>query len=292
MKLSLSTRIAESFSDKEKTAVPFEEFSHLAKDNGYHAICMRASVAGIQSPKERVVEIHHIIDGLNLAVSMVTGDFAIPQNSERGPDALRNITPYLDLAESFPCGLMRICMKKEEDISWVERACDEAAERGIRLVHQCHAASLFETIEGSVEVLRRVDRPNFGIIYEPANLRICGQAYGLEALQAFEPYLFNVYLQNYMPNPEGKANVETWVRGVVHFDHIPLHDPRGVNWHEVFDALEAVGYDGYVTVHQALAEIMSPAEAAQVSADYLRSLQKFDSYPDPLAGTMGRRIQF
>ena len=292
MKLSLSTRIAESFSDKEKAAVPFEEFAQLAKDNGYHAICMRASVAGIQSPMERVVEIHHIINRLDLTVSMVTGDFAIPQNSERGPGALRNISPYLDLAEAFPCGLMRICMKREEDISWVERACDEAAERGIRLAHQCHAASLFETIEGSVEVLRRVDRPNFGIIYEPANLRMCGQAYGLEALQAFEPYLFNVYFQNYLPNPEGKANVETWVRGAVHFDHIPLHDPRGVNWHEVFDALEAVGYDGYVTVHQALAEIMSPAEAAQVSADYLRSLHRFEDYPDPLAGTMGRRIQF
>ncbi len=292
MKLSLSTRIAESFSDKEKAAVPFEEFSQLAKDNGYHAICMRASVAGIQSPKERVVEIHHIINRLDLTVSMVTGDFAIPQNSERGPDALRNITPYLDLAEAFPCGLMRICMKKEEDISWVESACDEAAERGIRLAHQCHAASLFETIDGSMEVLWRVDRPNFGIIYEPANLRMCGQAYGLEALQAFEPYLFNVYLQNYMPNPEGSANVETWVRGTVYFDHIPLHDPSGVNWHEVFDALEAVGYDGYVTVHQALAEIMSPAEAAQVSADYLRSLHRFEDYPDPLAGTMGRRIQF
>lgn len=292
MKLSLSTRIAESFSDKEKAAVPFEDFSELAKDNGYHAICMRASIAGIQSPKERVTAVRQIIDRLSLTVSMVTGDFAIPQNSARGPDGLRNITPYLDLAEAFPCGLMRICMKKEEDIAWMERACDEAAERGIRLAHQCHAASLFETIEGSVEVLRRVNRPNFGIIYEPANLRMCGQPYGLEALNAFEPYLFNVYLQNYLPNPEGKANVETWVRGTVYFDHIPLHDPRGVNWHEVFDALKTVGYDGYVTVHQALAEIMAPAEAAHVSADYLRTLQKFEDYPDRLAGTMGRRIQF
>jgi hypothetical protein len=32
-----------------------------------------------------------------------------------------------------------------------------------------------------------------------------------------------------------------------------------------------------VTVHQALAEIMAPAEAAQISADYLHSLQKFES---------------
>ena len=277
MKLSLSARIAESFFDKEKAVVPFEDLAQLARDNGYHAVCMRASVAGIQSPKERVAEVRKILDHLDLNVSMVTGDFAIPENFERGPNALRNITPYLDLAEAFPCGLMRICMKKEEDIPWAQRASDEAAERGMRLAHQCHVASLFETIEGSVDVLRRVDRPNFGIIYEPANLRMCGQAYGVEALNAFEPYLFNVYLQNYLSNPEGKENIETWVRGAICFDHIPLQDPRGVNWREVFDALETVGYDGYVTVHQALAEIMAPAEAAQVSADYLRSLQNFET---------------
>ncbi len=277
MKLSLSARIAEAFFKKEESIVPFEDLAQLARDNGYHAICMRASVAGIQSPKERVAEVRQILDHLNLNVSMVTGDFAIPENFEQGPDALRNITPYLDLAEAFPCDLMRICMKKEEDIPWAQRASDEAAERGIRLAHQCHVASLFETIEGSVDVLRRIDRANFGIIYEPANLRMCGQAYGVEALNAFKPYLFNVYLQNYLPNPEGRANIETWVRGVIHFDHIPLHDPRGVNWREVFDALQTVGYDGYVTVHQALAEIMAPAEAAQISADYLCSLQKFES---------------
>ena len=85
MKLSLSTRIAESFSDKEKAAVPFEDFSELAKDNGYHAICMRASVAGTHSSKERVVEVRRILDSLDLKVSMVTGDFAIPENLERGP---------------------------------------------------------------------------------------------------------------------------------------------------------------------------------------------------------------
>jgi sugar phosphate isomerase/epimerase len=274
MKMSLSARIAESFYDKKIAAVPFEDLAELAKDNGYGAICMRASVAGIQSPNERITSVRQTLDQLGLKVSMVTGDFAIPENFERGPNALRNITLYLNLAEAFACDLLRICMKKEEDISWAQRASDEAAERGMRLAHQCHVASLFETIEGSLDVLRRVNRSNFGIIYEPANLKMCGEVYGLEALNAFRPYLFNVYLQNYLDNPEGKEHIETWVRGMFRFDHIPLHDPRGVDWREVFDALEAVGYDGYVTVHQALAEIMAPAEAARVSADFLRSLRE------------------
>ena len=272
MKMSLSARIAESFYDKKIASVPFEDVAQMAKENGYSAICMRASVAGIQSPNDRITSVRQTIDRLGLKVSMVTGDFAIPENLERGPDGLRNITPYLNLAEAFVCDLLRICMKSEEDISWAQRASDEAAERGIRLAHQCHVASLFETIEGSVDVLRRVNRPNFGIIYEPANLKMCGETYGLEALNAFRPYLFNVYLQNYLDNPEGKEHIETWVHGMFYFDHIPLHDPRGVDWREVFDALDAVGYDGYVTVHQALAEIMAPAEAARVSAEFLRSL--------------------
>ena len=272
MKMSLSARIAESFYDKKIATVPFEDLAQLGKDNGYGAICMRASVAGIQSPNDRVASVRQTLDRLGLKVSMVTGDFAIPENLERGPDGLRNITPYLDLAEAFECDLLRICMKSEEDISWAQQASDEAAERGIRLAHQCHVASLFETIEGSLDVLRRVNRPNFGIIYEPANLKMCGETYGIEALNAFKPYLFNVYLQNYLDNPEGKEHIETWVRGIFYFDHIPLHDPRGVDWREVFDALDAVGYVGYVTVHQALAEIMAPAEAARVSAEFLRSL--------------------
>lgn len=276
MKLSLSSRIAESFYDKTIATLPFEDVAQLAKENGYRAICMRASVAGIQSSIDRVKSVRQTLDQLGLRVSMVTGDFAIPENLEPGPGVLRNITPYLNLAEAFACDLLRVCMKREEDIAWAQRASDEAAERGMRLAHQCHVASLFEMIEGSLDVLERVNRPNFGIIYEPANLKMCGETYGIEALNAFKPYLFNVYLQNYLDNPDGKEHIETWVRGLYRFDHIPLHDPRGVDWRQVFDALDAVGYDGYVTVHQALAEIMAPAEAAQVSADFLRSLREAD----------------
>ena len=89
MKLSLSTRIAESFSDKEKAAVPFEEFSQLAKDNGYHAICMRASAAGIQSPKERIAEVRQAhgdgADGLEVARRLAaTMDAVVHAAYEKG----------------------------------------------------------------------------------------------------------------------------------------------------------------------------------------------------------------
>ena len=162
MKLSLSVRVAEKFDNKREASLTIEQLTQLAKDDGYAALCMRASQAGTHTDPEVVKGISKRIHDAGLAVSMVTGDFFVPQNDENGPDGLRNITPYLDLAEAFGADLIRVCMKKEGDIEWAGKAADEAKERGIRLAHQAHNASLFETVEGSVDVLKRVGRENFG----------------------------------------------------------------------------------------------------------------------------------
>src|SRR5262245_20429057 len=225
MKLSLSVRIAEAPGTKDRALMGMEELARLAAANGYAAVCMRASQAGIDTPREQVAAIRRMLDAQGLAVSMVTGDIPIPANDANAPRALRNIAPYLDLAEALGADLIRIGMKSAEDIAWAQRASDAARERGIRLAHQCHTASLFETVEGSLVVLRAVGRPNFGLIYEPANLELCGQPYGPEVIARFAPYLFNVYLQNQLLTPDGRAGLETWTRGPVRYDHIPLHDP-------------------------------------------------------------------
>jgi sugar phosphate isomerase/epimerase len=271
MKLSLSARIAESFSDKTKSTLTLDQLVSIARSNNFLALCMRASQGGIHTPKDRLQEMARTIRSAGLPVSMITGDFAVPSNNDEGPNCLRNIAPYLDLAETFGSSLIRICMKKQEDIAWAQRASDAARERNIRLAHQSHCASLFETVAGSLDVLRRVNRTNFGIIYEPANWLISGQDYGPDTIKKLQPWLFNVYVQNHLLRPEGKASVDTWTRGRVPLDHIGLWDKGGVNFEKVFEGLHALGYSGYVTVHQAFAEIMTPADAARRSHQYLRS---------------------
>lgn len=269
-KLSLSVRVAEAFDSKEKSTLAIDQLIDLARSNGHRALCMRASQAGIHSPRETVAEMRRKIDRAGLVVSMVTGDFNVPSNNDQGPDGLRRITPYLDLAEAFGSNLIRICMKKEEDILWAQGASDEAKERGIRLAHQSHCASLFETVEGSLRTLQAVGRANFGIIYEPANWMIAGQDYGRKTIQRLRPYLFNVYVQNHRLTPEGKASVTTWNRGVVRLEHIGLWETGGVDFSEVFAGLDTVGYQGFVTVHQAFAGIMPVEEAVEKSSRYLR----------------------
>ena len=272
MKLSLSVRVAEAFDSKDKTSMTAGELVTLAKSIGFDAICMRASLAGVQSPLELVNEIRRKIDKAGLIVSMVTGDIAVPSNNEHGPDGLRRIRPYLDLAEAFGAGLIRICMKKDEDIAWARKASDEARERRIKLAHQSHCASLFETVEGSLRVLRAVNRPNFGLIYEPANWMISGQDYGRKTLQRLKPYIFNVYVQNHRLTPDGQAAVETWSKGKVPLDHIGVWQKGGVNFEEVFAGLRSIDYRHFVTVHQAFAGVMPVEEAVRKSYQYLKPL--------------------
>jgi sugar phosphate isomerase/epimerase len=272
MKLSLSVRVAEKFNNKKESSLTIDQLIQLAKSHRYEALCMRASQAGIHTPAETVRQMQRKIRDAGLAVSMITGDFAVPQNDEHGPEGLRNIAPYLDLAEALQSNLIRICMKKEEDIAWAQRAADQAKERSIRLAHQSHHASLFETVEGSLDVLKKVRRPNFGLIYEPANWMLVEEPYGREVIQRLRDYIFNVYLQNHRVNPNAQSAVISWKKGRVGIDHIGLWERGGVRFEEVFLALHDIGYRGYVTVHQAFEGVMSVADAARRSAEYLHPL--------------------
>ena len=274
MKLSLSVRVAESFSNKRESTIPLGDLARIAAGAGYDAICMRASVVGVHSAAGAAARVRRAVAEHGLAISMVTADFAVPENSAEGPNSLRRITPSLDLAEALGTDLIRICMKTEEDIVQAQRAADEARERDIRLAHQSHTRSLFETVEGSVAVLKAVGRSNFGIIYEPANLSLCGQEYGETTLRTFQPWLFNVYMQNHTPEPDGLQPMETWTRGEVMSTLRPLDAPGGIDFPSIFDGLRAIGYDGCVTMHQAFGGDMTPQEATRRTATFLRGLME------------------
>lgn len=271
MKLSLSVRIAEA-ACKTKLNVPFDELVGLAKELGYSAVCMRASAGGVETSVATLHDMRQAVEDAGLYVSMVTADADVPLNNDDGPNSLRNIEPSLYVAKILGSDLIRVCLKNEGDIEHAQRAADTAAEHGIRLAHQCHTTTLFEQVDRSLEVLDRIGRKNFGLIYEPANLMLCGEDYGIETLKRFQPYLMNVYLQNHRVDEGGPVELETWCLGNRRFHHIPIWESGGVDFPAMASALKAIGYDGCVTIHQAYAEIMGPREAAVSSADYLRSL--------------------
>ncbi len=272
MKLSLSVRVAESFTNKRISTVPFPELARTAAQAGYAALCLRASVVSIDDDEAKRAAIRTTLQDCHLAVSMVTGDFMVPENSVAGPSCLRHITPYLDLCADMGSDLIRVCIKYADDIAWAQRAADEARERAIRLAHQCHTASRFETVDQSLEVLQQINRPNFGLIYEPANLALCGQSYGPDTLARFAPHLFNVYLQNHAPDPAGTLVMPTWSQGKVPSTLYRFPDAAGIDMPGVILALKQVGYAGYVTLHHTQLDRLTPLAAAVESARYLQNL--------------------
>lgn len=275
MKLSLSTRVAESPTDKSVALMPLAEIAGLAKSNGYLGLSMRASQVGVQSSAAELALARRTVDDDGLSVSMVTGDIDVVVNNDQAQMSLRNITPHLDLAEAMGSRFVRVMMKSESDIVWAKRAAAEAAERDITLAHQCHTKSLLETVEFGLKALKAIDHPNFGVTFEPANLMLASQPYLADAVQAFRPWIVNVYFQNHRMHPAGTHTQETWVDGPVSFDLIPLDDASGVDFGAILEELDKTGYDGWVTVHQNIADGIDVASGVASFAQHLRTLHDF-----------------
>lgn len=272
MQLSLSVRIAEEFLSKEQARLDLAELARLAREAGYDSLCMRASQVGVQHSADEQQRAAALIRDSGLSVTMVTGDFHTVYNNDRGPNALRNIAPFLDLASALGAPLIRVALKSDDDIPHAQQAADEAAARGINLAHQCHTQSLFETLDGIERTLKLIDRPNFGLIYEPANLELCGQDYGPAAIERLAPFIMNVYLQNHRLKPDGNVTLHTWCRGDVSFDLIPIHADDGIDFNRVFAGLAAIGYRRPVTAHQSGLPDEPTAVTATATANYLREL--------------------
>lgn len=268
MKLSMSVRVAETPQRKDQATMAFEPLMQLAAGLGYEGVSMRASQASIDTPAAEAARMKRFLDDLGLRVSMCTGTVSLAANDEQATAPLRNITPHLDLAEWFGCDLVRIMIKKPADIPWTQRAADIARDRNMRLVHQTHIRTMCETVAETLDIVRQVDRPNFGITYEPSNLAICGDDYGPERIHQLSPYLFNVYLQNWHIHPKGEMTIGT-NKGEVQADQPPLSAPRGLELDRVFAGLRKIDYLGWVTVHQALGPGETVEQAARDSYNTL-----------------------
>lgn len=272
MKLALSVRIAESSSRKDVAAVPIEVLAPLARAAGFEGLSMRASALSVDTPAERVAAVRALLDREGLAVSMVMGNVALAANTPDAPDCLRDIDPHLDLAAALGARLVRVMMHRPDDIPALQRAADRAAARGLTLAHQTHWGTLCETVDEALDLVATVDRPNFGITYEPANLLACGGDYGPEAIRRLPPHLVNVYFQNVRLNESGSHSFRSRRRGPVALDYVALDDPSGIDVRPLIAALRGVGYEGWFSVHQPLRAGQTVEDAVAEAARVFRPL--------------------
>jgi sugar phosphate isomerase/epimerase len=310
IKLSLSGRISEPIGQVTNLKpLTYDEFLHIAKSTGYDAVCLRPLQCSISTPLEDMVEMARKTKEAGLKVSMVTCDGDQPPNNDCSPFALLNIAPRLAMAEIFGAKLIRCQIKKPEQLGWAQRACDEAKERGLSIVHLSHPGSLFSTVEDAIDSLKRINRPNFGLTYEPVNWMDKPKGYGPDVIKSVAPWIFNVYSQNQKvvaagtPVGDGQsagagasaeqASVESCVvaagRGVARpprgaaapisggsgpgsatARNLALWEPGGINFDAVFQGLHEIGYTGYFTVHSRTSQGITPIDLATRSFAFLK----------------------
>lgn len=272
MKLSLSVRIAESPKRKDVAAIPIEALAPRAAALGFQGLSMRASVVSVDSPPERVAEVRRLLDLHGLAVSLVTGDVPLAANDAWATEALHGIAPYLDLAEALGARHIRVMMHGEKDIALAQRAADMAAERGLALAHQTHWGTLFETVDEALDVLARVDRDNFGVTFDPANVMACGGVYGPAAVRRLAPYLFDVHFQDIVLDAESPVAFRSRHKGRAGVRYVPLDDHGGIDIRPILGALREVGYDGWFTMHQPLRDGQTAEDAMAEAAGFFKPL--------------------
>lgn len=272
MKLALSVRIAELESQKDRAFLPIEQLAPMARELGFAGLSMRASVVSVDSPPGRVPEARRILDENQLRTSMVTGDVALAANRGDVARILREPMPYVTLAQALGCELLRVMVRSDQEIELLKTACDTVAEHGIRLAHQTHWNTLLETVDQALEVVKRVDRPNFGVTFEPANLMICGSEYGRRAVERLAPYLFNAYFQNMRIVPGGPVVWRPMDREPVAAEYAPIGDRSAIDVGEMVAALRDVGYDGWFSVHQPLQPGQSVEDAIREAHAALHDL--------------------
>jgi sugar phosphate isomerase/epimerase len=270
VKFALSVRVAESAKRKDVADVPIEELAPMAAAAGFAAISMRASVAGVTTPAARIAEVRSLLSAQGLGVSMVTGDVALAANTPDATDALKDIEPYLDLADAFGAKLVRVMMHDAADIPRAQKAADRAAQRGVSLAHMTHWGTLIETSEDALAIVAEVDRPNFRVVLEPANMLASGEAWTPVVVAALAPHLENVFFQNIVLDPGSPVTFRSRRQGPVGVRYVPLEDISGLDGAALIRALADVGYDGWFTMHQPLRPGQTTPEAIAEAAEFLR----------------------
>jgi sugar phosphate isomerase/epimerase len=295
IKLSLSGRISEPIGQVNNLKpLTYDEFLHIARSTGYDAVCLRPLQCSISTPLDQMVEMARKTRQAGLKVSMVTCDTDQPPNNDCSPFALLNMAPRLQMAEIFATKMIRCQIKRPEQLGWAQRACDEARERGLWIVHLSHPATLFWNVDDAIDCLKKINRPNFGLVYEPVNWMNTPQGYGRDVIKSVAPWLVNVYAQNQKAQKPGTpadltpalapaqpTTVETCAitgsrpaaaqpSSGAAANNLGLWEPGGINFDVVFQGLHEIGYTGYFTVHSRTSQANTPIDLATKSFAFLK----------------------
>ena len=234
MKFSLSGRCVVSAKGLLKENA---EFLQLASDAGFDGVDLRSDQLSPSLPRERIDEVKELCAKLGLEVA------ALNARGIAG-DAKAELAKLLELAQELGCGRIRV----SGDVAAIQDAADMAAAYGIRLGTQMHTNGPCETVALARETLAEIDRPNFGVVIEPANLYMAGDAFTAENFSLIADSIFWCHVQSLVVAPVDQTPTKLKLRSgkEVGYTRVPIRENTGCDMPAFFAALKGVGFDDYV----------------------------------------------
>jgi sugar phosphate isomerase/epimerase len=155
------------------------------------------------------------------------------QRTKSGPLPQLGMAPYDELLD-----------QSRRDLAWV---ADCAADRGLRAVTPLHHEWVNSSASAARRLLDGLDPAHIGIIADFGHLVIEGWEDTLATVQILGPYLDSVMLKNFAWYPAG-----TRPDGTVTWEYRTAGIREGrIDVPNVFAALNAEGFDGWVTIAEA-----------------------------------------
>lgn len=113
----------------------------------------------------------------------------------------------LEIASYWECHLLRFGPSKPSpqearDEHWyratevMQQACELALSYGIEIGLEMHAGYLIESPEAVIRLIRLINLPNVGIVFDPANLICAGLDYKEDVILKIAPYLRHVHIKD------------------------------------------------------------------------------------------------
>lgn len=231
-KIILSGRL---FEKNYNENIPFARFVKIVSQTGYDGVELRTSQVSIDTPKRKVAEYSKILADKGLIVGCMEAR-RYPILEDR--DVLKR---FLELAKVFNCPLIKIGGDPEK----IRECADVAMDYGIKTGTNNHVNTPAETMEKTLDLLHKVNRQNFGILYDPCHLFLSGSEYGEEPVRKLNGKIFCVLVQYIVETTREKGTLEFKSR---YYSQEAPDKPGGPDFRKVFAGLKQIGYTGNISI--------------------------------------------
>jgi len=185
---------------------------------------------------------------------------------------LEGLERYLEIAEALDCDMIRVMPGGPRDVRearedhwgraahYLAECCDLALGRGVGIIVE-NNWGLSMTVDSTLDLVARVDRPNLGINYDPGNLYRMGKYYAIEALERFGELVWNVQVKD----ADKSTGEDRWWL---------LFGEGKVDYRAIFGWLLEEDYEGYLSAecHREPDEKMSDVDIARHEFEAMRRL--------------------